>query len=87
MKELTYFYLEGCPYCRAASRWVEELKQENPDYARIPIRAVEETREKALADAYDYYKVPTYYLGKEKLHEGAATKEKIKAVLDRALEG
>lgn len=86
MKELIYFYQRFCPYCRQAEQYVKELIKENPAFESIRIRAVEETKEKELADAYDYYYVPTYFLGKEKLHEGAATKEKIRAVLSRALE-
>jgi glutaredoxin len=86
MKELTYFYMKLCPYCRQADQWLNELRQENSKFAEIPIKRVEETREKELADSYPYYYVPSFFIGREKLHEGAATKEKIKAVLERALE-
>ena len=86
MKELIYFYMDGCPYCRQANEWLKELTIENPAYAAVAIRRVEEGREKALADSYPYYYVPSFFIGREKLHEGAATKDKIKAVLDRALE-
>ena len=86
MKELTYFYLSGCPYCREANRWIEELTRENPAFEAVKINAHEEREEKQLADSYDYYHVPCFFLGQEKLHEGAATKEKIRAVLARGLE-
>ena len=85
--EVTVFEYPGCPYCRQANQWLEELTKENPAYAAIPVRRVEERREKALADSYPYYYVPSFFIGKDKLHEGAATKDKLKAVLDRALEG
>lgn len=85
MRELTYFKLGHCPYCRQADQWLEELKGENPAYAQVPIRVVYEEREPALADQYDYYKVPTFFLGQEKLHEGAATKEAIRQVLEQAI--
>ena len=87
MKELYYFYLSDCPYCRQAEKWLKELKTESPRYAAVPVRFIEETQEKALADAYDYYLVPTFFLGDKKLHEGIADKEKIRAVLEAALEG
>ncbi len=86
MKELYYFYLSSCPYCRQAGKWLEELKAENPRYAAVNVRFIEETKEKALADAYDYYLVPTFFLGNKKLHEGIADKEKLRAVLEAASE-
>ena len=87
MKQLTYFYMDGCPYCRQENEWLAELIKENPAYGAIEIKRIEERREKALADTYSYYYVPSFFIGREKLHEGAATKDKIKAVLDRALMG
>lgn len=82
--KLTYFVLGGCPYCRQADNWLKELRAENPDFAAVEIETIDEGRQPVLADSYDYYYVPTFYLGREKLHEGAATKAKIKAVLERA---
>lgn len=85
MKKLTMFMLRSCPYCRQADAWVRELTEENPAYAGIEIERIDERENAALANSYDYYYVPTYYLGDVKIHEGAATREKIRAVLDAAL--
>ncbi|MCL2498186.1 MAG: hypothetical protein FWF06_06200 [Symbiobacteriaceae bacterium] len=49
------------------------------------ITTIDEQKEPQLADSYDYYYVPTYFVGGEKLHEGVATKEKLEAVLRAAL--
>ncbi|MGI6315313.1 MAG: thioredoxin family protein [Christensenellales bacterium] len=86
MKEILFFTLENCPYCREAERWIRELCAGNPAYGQIPIRRVDENEEPALANSYDYWYVPTFYVEGVKVHEGAATKEKIKAVLDKALQ-
>ncbi len=86
MKELTMFYLESCPYCRRARSYMAELSDENPDYAKIPVKMVEEREQKALADSFDYYYVPCYYIGDEKISEGAVDKDGVRAVLDKALE-
>lgn len=51
----------------------------------IPMQVVFEEREPALAEQYDYYYVPTFYVDGVKRHEGALTREKLKAVLDEAL--
>jgi len=84
--ELLYFKLLDCPYCIQADKWISELCDENPDYAKIDIRIIDERKESALADTYDYYYVPTFFMKNKKLHEGTATKDKIKSVLDYALE-
>lgn len=85
MKELTMFYLKSCPYCKRAFAYMDELKAENPAYADIPLKLIEEHEEAELANRYDYYYVPTYYMAGEKVHEGAIDKDGVKAVLDAAL--
>ena len=85
MTKLTYFRLRFCPYCRRAEKYIEELKKENPEYGRIAIDMIDENKNRRLADEYDYWYVPCFYLGKQKLHEGAASKENIQKVLDEAL--
>ena len=64
MQKLTLFVLKGCPYCRQAKAWLAELVAENPAYAAVPIEEIEEREQKALADSYDYYYVPTFYMEK-----------------------
>jgi len=86
MKDLLYFKLIDCPYCVQADKWIAELCEENPEYAKIEIRIVDEKREADFADSFNYYYVPTFFAEDKKLHEGAATKDKIKVVLDYALE-
>lgn len=85
MTELTYFRLSLCPYCRRAEQYIEELKKENPQYGRIKINMIDENKDRKTAAEYDYWYVPCFYLGGQKLHEGSASKENIKAVLDVAL--
>ncbi len=81
MKEITYFYLAGCPFCRKADKLIAELIEENPELAGIPITKIEETQNAEIAETYDYFYVPCLWIGKKKLHEGAATKEQIRKVL------
>ncbi len=85
MKELTMFYLETCPYCNRARQYMKELCDENAEYASIPVKMVEERQQKALADSYDYYYVPCYYIGGDKIAEGGIDKEGVRAVFDKAL--
>lgn len=87
MKEILLFVMKGCPHCARALKLQEELLAEHPQWQEIPLRVVDERQEKALADAYDYYYVPCYYVGDEKLHEGRAGREDIERVFQTALAG
>lgn len=84
--EITYFYLQNCPHCRHADQLIQEIIHEEPKYSAVKFRKVEETEEKALADSFDYWYVPCFYLGEDKLMEGVPSKEKIRAAMEKALE-
>lgn len=83
---LTYFYLPYCPHCRLASRLLENLIREEPKYAGIPIRMVDESAERAYANSQPYYLVPSFFLGGKKLFEGHMEEQDVRRVLDEALE-
>lgn len=85
MKKVTMMYLKRCPYCKQAMKWMEELFKEYPSYKNIDITYIEESEQPQLANTLDYWYVPTYFVDGVKLHEGAATKDKIKAVLEEAI--
>ena len=87
MKEILMFYLPTCPHCKNAFAMVEELKAENPAFAALEIKTIDESVEKELAASYDYFFVPTYFVGGVNLHEGVPSKEEIRAVLQAALQG
>lgn len=90
MKKVTFFYVQGCPYCRKAREVREELIRENPAYGEVPFEEIDEGKERALADRYDYYYTPAMFLGEEKLYEAhpgqsrQSIKENVKRLLERA---
>ena len=86
MKPITYFYLKECPFCKKAFRYIEELKREHPELQTVEIDTVEESEQPEIADRYDYYYVPTFYVDGKKVHEGGIFKEEMEAVLQKALE-
>lgn len=86
MKKMLLFYQEQCPFCKKAFRYMEELKEEHPEFRSIPLETVEETREPGRADRYDYYYVPTFYLDGVKEHEGGIFRDEVEALLRKALE-
>lgn len=85
MQKILMFTMAACPYCRAAHKWMNELLAEHPEYHEAPIEIVDEVEQPARADTYDYYYVPTYYVGDVKVHEGVATKEIVEDVYLMAL--
>ena len=86
MAEITMFVLKHCPHCLLAKKLLAQLRSEDARYAAIPIREIEERENKQLADSYDYWLVPSFFLGERKLHEGHAEYDDIKRVLDAAIE-
>ena len=69
MENLTVFYLEDCPYCHNARRALAELKAENPAYEAVPVTWVDENLHPEMAGQFDYYYVPSAFLGTRKLFE------------------
>ncbi|GHU71690.1 hypothetical protein AGMMS49992_06140 [Clostridia bacterium] len=85
MQNVLYFHFEACPYCQQANRWLDELMAESPEFRAIPMTRIDERKQPDVAERFDYYYVPTFYVGGRKVHEGAATREKVEAVLRQAL--
>ncbi len=87
MKTLTVMYLTNCPYCHKAKKALEELLDENRDFREIPITWIEESEQPALADSYDYWRVPSIFMEGEKLFEAspADTFDSLKAAFSKVL--
>lgn len=84
MKDVTLFLLENCPHCKKALSFMDEICSEHPEYNDIHITMIDEGKDPATAEKYDYYYVPTFYVDGEKLHEGVPTKEAILKVYEAA---
>lgn len=84
-EELKLFILPNCPYCLEVLGFIKILKIEEAKYKDIEITMIDEQKNSELAAKYDYYYVPSFYYGQVKLHEGAATKDKVSAVFDKYL--
>lgn len=93
MKKLLWFHLDGCPYCIRGEQAYEELKKENPDYAKIEVDYVEEDEHPEISSKYDYQANPALFLDGElkyQAHVGESyesMKENFRRVLDEALNG
>ena len=69
MKTVKLFYLKDCPFCKKAFAYIDELKKLD-SYKDIEFELIEESEQSELANQYDYYYVPTFYIDEEKIHEG-----------------
>lgn len=67
MKKITMIKIEGCPYCAAAYRAIEEVKK---DYPPVELEVIDENTQPKLAERFsDYYYVPSMYVGGKKIYE------------------
>lgn len=85
MKKITMFMFDACPHCKLALKFMKQLTNENPDYAKLDIKMINERKEAKLADQYDYWYVPAYYVEDEKVHEGHAERADVEKVFKLAL--
>ena len=88
MKKLTFIYLKGCPYCKKAMKAFDALLNANDEYKKVEIDAVDEGENPDRIASLDYYHVPTYYIGDDKLFEASPgdSYEVIEAATKKALE-
>ncbi len=86
MKPVKLFYLKNCPYCKKALQYIEEAKAADPALAAIEIEMIEESEQPAVAEKFDYYYVPTFYVDGRKVHEGGIWADEVKQLLRKALE-
>ena len=86
MKRVKLFYLKNCPFCKKALRYIDELKAEHAELAAVDIEMLEESELPDVADKFDYYYVPTFYVDGIKEHEGGIYPEEVERILRKALE-
>ena len=84
MKTIKLFYLKNCPFCKKAFSYIDELKKQDA-YKDIAFELIEESEQPEIADQYDYYYVPTFYIDGEKIHEGGIFPNEVEDILKKAL--
>jgi thioredoxin 1 len=91
MKKVTFFYVQGCPYCAQARKARTELINENPEYGKVEFDEIDEGAHPEIADQYDYWATPAMFIDGQKIYESHlgepydSAKENVKKVLDTAL--
>lgn len=86
MKQIQLFYLKNCPFCKKALRYIEEAKAAHPELQPVEMQLIEESEEPEVAERYDYYYVPTFYIDGVKVHEGGIYPDEVEKLLYQALE-
>ena len=81
------FTMKVCPHCANARKFMDELFESNSEYKKLNIEIIDETEYPDIADQYDYYYVPTYYLDGIKFHEGIPEKKMVEDLFRQAYEG
>ncbi|MFI3288999.1 MAG: glutaredoxin domain-containing protein [Rikenellaceae bacterium] len=85
MKKITMFIQPRCPFCVKALKYIDEAKANYPELDPIEIEIHDELKEPEFADKFDYYYVPTFYIGEEKVHEGGIYADEVVELLKKAL--
>lgn len=85
MKNVKLFYLKHCPFCKKALRYIDEAKVKYAELANVEIEMIEESEQADVADKFNYYYVPTFYVDGVKVHEGGIYPEEVEEILRKAL--
>ena len=64
---------------------MDEVLAENAGYRLLEVEVIDELVRPDIAKKRDYYYVTTYYVGDNKLHEGTASKDKVRRVFETAM--
>ena len=86
MKAVNLFFQERCPFWKMSLRYIEELKEEYPEFQPIEIEMFFFFQHPDIADQYDYYYVPTFYVDGVKVHEAGIFKNEMEALLRKVIE-
>ena len=71
---------------RSKRAWCTKAKAAHPELQPVAIEMIEESEQSDLADTFDYYYVPTFYVDGVKVHEGGIYAEEVEKILRSALE-
>jgi len=83
--------MNGCPYCANAKKAMQELKEENQNFAGLEVEMINENEHPEISAKYDYYYVPTFIVDGRKVYEAhpgerfEECKEKVREVFETAL--
>ena len=79
MKDLKLFALRDCPYCQRVFAYLAAYELPSD----VNLRIIFEDEEKQLADSYDYYYVPSFFLNEVKIHEGALNEKDFISLMEK----
>jgi glutaredoxin len=68
-KKITMFHLKICKYCDMARKAIKELQEGYPEYRDVDIEMIDEEEHPDIAERYDYWSVPSLFVGDEKVFE------------------
>ena len=92
MKKITMFHIDECKYCDFAKQAIAELRAENPEYEKVVIDMINEDEHPEIIENYDYWSVPSLFIGHDKVFEAAlfmpyeTVKDGVRLAFDKALE-
>ena len=65
---------------------IDEVKHKRTEFNDVVCETIDELEYPELADTFDYYYVPTFYVDGEKVHEGGIYKPEVEKLLRKIIE-
>lgn len=65
---------------------MDQLRKQHPEYEKVQIEVIGESKEPEKTEGYDYWYVPTFFVDGRKILEGVPTLEKVEQVFQEALQ-
>ncbi|HBU13284.1 MAG TPA: thioredoxin family protein [Clostridiales bacterium] len=84
-KHVKMMVLESCPHCKKAFRIIKDLMEKHPEFTKVRVEVIEESKEPQKTEGYDYWYVPTFFVEGIKMHEGVPSEHSIENVFRKAL--
>ncbi|MGI6077813.1 MAG: glutaredoxin family protein [Fastidiosipilaceae bacterium] len=88
MKPVYMIVTSWCPHCKRARGILQDLLEENPAWKELSITIIDEENDKdQIKPFFNYYYVPTVYVGEDKSFEGVPSEDLLREALETAYNG
>lgn len=86
MSQITLYHFEGCPACRDAKQWIDQLRAEKPELQDAKILMVDVHKTPGFKAPAPFQYVPTFFVDDRKVLEGNVTKDGVEYLMRAALQ-
>ena len=86
MKKMYVLTTSWCPHCTRAKQIIEDLLAEHPEWQTVDLSIIDEEKEpEKMKPFFNYYYVPTVYVGEDKVFEGVPSDQLLAEAFQKAM--